>query len=452
MALHPLHGVPLVLLEQVQLLFGSQDRRCLNGQEFLAQWLRGAHVEQIPLLPHEPALPVAVLTVQNLRAFCTSPLSAWPWCYDTTTKYLSVLQAAGLLLKVKQPKGMGATYYFPLTATPCLPVCTDQVQRLAGRRKSVRRSRALQRVSGCMEVSGPEDTYDGKEAGDVKSRPVHLRLVPSSPQGQDEQGTHDSSSQMMQRHGEPSGKEDPVGRTVERLAAVMQSSGTRVTPAVKASMAAIVWEECIRPAQSVSPQLSDQRALVSSSPGTQMHAPNDGPLNGRRLTIRKSRWSRSRSRGVDEGRRPQGEPSTPEEQRRLHPDASTRMESGEDGEKTSTLTEDRRPVVSTSVLEEDHRPQPKPSTSVEDRRPLVQEKVDVRGAQTQTNEAHTHTHVRARVEFNTLNTHQLPKKEIHEKNENELREQGYAKKKGRWFCECRRGSRSIPGCLSSQRG
>ncbi|GHO72077.1 hypothetical protein KSC_109690 [Ktedonobacter sp. SOSP1-52] len=123
MALHALQVVPPALLEQVQQLFGSQDRRCLNGQAFLAQWLRVAHIEEIPLLPHEPPQLVAVLTIQSLRAFCTSPLSACPWCYDTTAKYMSVLQAAGLLLKAKQPKGMGTRYYLPLTSTPCLSAC-----------------------------------------------------------------------------------------------------------------------------------------------------------------------------------------------------------------------------------------------------------------------------------------------------------------------------------------
>ncbi|WP_201372905.1 hypothetical protein [Ktedonobacter robiniae] len=423
-AQHTLHVVPVALLEQVQQVFGfPQDRRCLNGQEFLVHWLRVARIEQIPLLPHEPPQPVAVLTIQSLRAFCTSLSPAWPWCYDSTAKYLSVLQAAGLLLKVKQPKGMGTRYYFPLTSTPCLPVCVEQVQQLAGRRKSVRRSRALQRASACMETSGPEDTHDGKEAGDVKSRPVHLRLVPPLQQGQHDHGTRDRSSQMTQRHGDSSDKEEQVWRTVERLAAMMQSFGMRLTPAVRASMSVIVWEEFTRPVQSVSSQSSDETEPVSSPPRTQMNTRNDGMLNDRIPMTRKRRCSRRRSRGVEEERQPQCDESTPEGKRRPQPDTSTRRENGGCAEKTSTLAEERRaspesstfetncrPIVSTSVVEEDGQPQPKPSTSVQECRPLAQETVDLRGAQTQTRETPTHTRARACAEFNHLNYHLSLKK------------------------------------------
>ncbi|GHO77006.1 hypothetical protein KSD_47770 [Ktedonobacter sp. SOSP1-85] len=59
---------------------------------------------------------------------------------------------------------------------------------------------------------------------------------------------------------------------------------------------------------------------------------------------------------------------------------------------------------------------------------MVQETVDLCGMQTQTQETHTRAHARARVEFNSLNYDQLPKKEIHEKSEDELREQGFTKK------------------------
>ncbi|EFH84972.1 hypothetical protein [Ktedonobacter racemifer] len=194
-AQHALQMVPVALLEQVQQLFGfPQDRRCLNGQVFLAHWLRVAHLKQISLVPHEGPQLVAVLTIQSLRAFCTSPSLVWPWCYDTTTKYISVLQAAGLLLKVKQPKGMGTTYYFPLTSTPCLPVCVEQVQQLTSRRKSVKRSRALRRVSAHLEQTACiEGDHDGKEARDMKTRPGYLSLVPPSQHGQ---GTRDHASQM----------------------------------------------------------------------------------------------------------------------------------------------------------------------------------------------------------------------------------------------------------------
>ena len=403
MELRTLHLVPLALQEQVQQLFGSQDRRCLKGQAFLGQWLRVASIEQILLVPHEPPQPVAVLTIQNLRAFCTSPSRVWPWCYDTTAKYLSVLQAAGLLYKVKQSKGMGTTYYFPLTSMPCLPVCAEQVQQLTCRRKSVKRSRALQRVSAYLEQTAcVESDHDGKEAGDMKTRPGYLSLVPPPQQGQHEQGTRDQASQMTERHGQLSGKEDQVERTVERLTAMMRSYGMRVTPPVKVSIATIVWEELTHPKQAVSPQPPEEQEPVSSFSETQPKPTSDVMHHDRMAMVRQSRRFRRRSRMVEEDRRPQRDVSTPEEPRRSQ--------------------------ASTSVGKENRQLPAKPSTLVEDRRPLVQETVDLGGTQTQTQEAHTRTHARARVEFTSLNNHQLPKKEIDEKSEDEVREQGLIKK------------------------
>ena len=400
MALRTLHLVPLALQEQVQQLFGSQDRRCLKGQAFLDQWLRVASIEQILLLPHEPPQPVAVLTIPNLRTFCTSPSRVWPWCYDTTTKYLLVLQAAGLLYRMKQPKGMGTTYYFPLTSTPCLPICAEQVQQLTSRRKSVRRSRALQRVTVCMEQTAcVESDHDGKDAGDMKTRLGYLRLIPPP---QHEQETRDGASQMTKSHGEPSGKEEQqVGGTVERLTAMMQSYGIRLTPAVRTSIATIVWEELTHPKQLASSQPSEEGAAVSSLPATQTKPSSDVRHQDRTTMLRQSRRFRRRSRIVEEDLRPQSDVLTPEET--------------------------RRPLVSTSVGEGERRPLTKPSTFEEDRRPLVQETVDFCDTQTQIQQTHTRTHARARVEFNSLNNNLLPK-EIHEISENELREQGLTKK------------------------
>jgi hypothetical protein len=123
--------------------------------------------------------------------------------------------------------------------------------------------------------------------------------------------------------------------------------------------------------------------------------------HNRTAMLRQSRRFRRRSRMVEEDRRPQPDVSTPEENRQL--------------------------LANTFVGEEECQPLAKPSTSGEDRRPVVQETVDLCGTQTQTQEAHTRTHARARVEFTSLNTHQLPKKEIHEKSEDELREHGLRK-------------------------
>ncbi|EFH88830.1 hypothetical protein Krac_10332 [Ktedonobacter racemifer DSM 44963] len=427
MALSMLHLVPLALQEQVQQLFGSQDRRCLNGQVFLNQWLRVASIKQIPLVPHEPPHPVAVLTIQNLRAFCSSPSHVWPWCYDSTAKYLSVLQAAGLLYKVRQPKGMGTTYYFPLTSTPCLPVSVEQVQQLTHRRKSVKRSRALQRVSAYLkeQTTSVESDHDGKEASDMKTRPGYLSLVPPPQQGQ---GPHDHASQTMEKHSQPSGVEEQAGRTVERLTAMMQSYGMHLTPAVKASIATIIWEELTHPTQAVSSQPPEEREPVPSFSGTQTKPAGAVMHHDRTMMRRQSRRFRRRSRIVEEDPRPERDRGTPEENRRLQPTASTCVEQGRYAEKPSTSVEDRRPGGNTLVLEGERRPQAKPSTSVENRRPVVQETVDLGGAQTQTQEAHTRTRAHARVEFTSLTNHQLPKKEIDDKSEDEVREQGLTKK------------------------
>ncbi|WP_201394754.1 hypothetical protein [Ktedonobacter sp. SOSP1-52] len=432
MALSMLHLVPFALQEQVQQLFGSHDRRCLKGRAFLNQWLRVARIEQIPLVPHEPPHPVAVLTIQNLRAFCISPSSAWPWCYDSTTKYLSVLQAAGLLYKVRQPKGVGTTYYFPLTSTPCLPVCAEQVQQLTRRRKSVKRSRALQRVVVCLEeTTCVESAHDGKEVSDMKTGPGYLSLVPPP---QHEQGTHEIPSLTTQQQGKPSGKEDQVRRIVERLTVTMQSYGMRLTPAMRASIATIIWEELTHPTQEASSQLPEEREPVSSFSGTQTKPAGTVMHHDRTMMRRQSRRFRSRSRIFFHDPRPECERGTPEENHRPQPTASTCVEQGRYAEKPSTSVEDRRPGGNTLVLEGERRPQAKPSTSVENRRPVVQETVDLDGAQTQTQEAHTRTCAHARVELTSLTNHQLPKKEIDDKSEDEVREQVLQKNRSTVWC------------------
>ncbi|WP_244422441.1 hypothetical protein [Ktedonobacter racemifer] len=378
-----LDQVPTPLLVRVQQLFGfPRDRRCLNGREFLAHWLRVATLERIRLAPREDPQTVVVLKVQSIRTLCTSPSYAWPWCYDTTTKYLSVLQAASLLFKVKQPRGMGACYYFPLTSTPCLPMRAEQVRRLVGRRKGVSHSRALQRVSASMEAAF-RASY-GKEGMDVQSHvSPSLHLAPPPSQGAN---TQECPSLTEQSHGEPARREDQVRQTVERLASVFQSYGMRITPAVRASITTIIWEEFAYPATPLPTHASDERMQVSSSPSAQMNSLNDMLLKERATLAQKehSSWKKST---IGEETSPQHAPSTC-------------VEKGQ-------LVENRSRVASNT-------------------RPLGQDQVDLGDQQSQT---HTHTRAHARTHFTSLINSQLSKKEIHDRSEKEVSEPGLTKKR-----------------------
>ncbi|WP_201394699.1 hypothetical protein [Ktedonobacter sp. SOSP1-52] len=262
----------------------------------------------------------------------------------------------------------------------------------------------------------------------MKTRPGYLCLVPPPQQGQYEQRTCSHASQMTERRGEFSGKEERVGRTVERLMAMMQSYGMRLTPAMRVSIATIIWEELTHSTQAVSPQPPEEHKPVSSSPEMQTKPICDVMHRDRTTIPRQGRRFRRRSRIAEGDPRPQPDVSTSEENYRPQAAPLTQRENRQSPEKLSTPEENRRPQASASVGEENRQLFAKPSTAVEDRRPLVQETVDLCGTQTQTQGSHTHTHARARVEFNSLNTHQFPKKEIHEKSEDELREHGLLQK------------------------
>ncbi|GHO56297.1 hypothetical protein [Ktedonobacter robiniae] len=170
---------------------------------------------------------------------------------DTTTKYFSVLQAAGLLLKIPQPRGQGSRYYLPLTSTPCLPVYAEQVQQLTGQRKSVRRSRALQRVSECLET--PRQTGDPKrkeesshEYGTHKT--IRLGVVPQTQQQRKKgQNTKEVIPLTPQDHGEQPGREKQVSHALGRLMGFIHSHGIPIASEIRASIRTILLEEFARP-------------------------------------------------------------------------------------------------------------------------------------------------------------------------------------------------------------
>ncbi|EFH80259.1 hypothetical protein [Ktedonobacter racemifer] len=403
--------VPAPLLERVEQLFGAgQDRRCINGQKFLAHLLQVSHIEEIPLAPGEPPRQVAVLSIKSIRVLCTSPSFSWPWCYDTTSKYFLLLQAAGLLFRGKQPRGMGACYYFPLTSTPCLPVCTEQVQQLMTRRKKVGRSRALQRVPQQIADLHQQGNLQGRRERSSTSHPLsmaHLNLAPPlEPQWQERHTQEVDESLITPDGGEQPEREGAVTHVIERLVALLHTYGIRITPVVKASMQTLLMEELTSSASACSahPRVSDQGQHVTSPSKTQMSMLND-VLVKERATIQRNGRSFGRTSTVGET------------ERRPFIEASASTETGQPGEDRSTIEENARPLRESSALAETGRPVEQTSTFVGDSRPLAGEKVDHLGAQKQT---HTHAHAHARAEFTHL-TYSLSPKREKENNENEVK-------------------------------
>lgn len=107
---------PSVFWTVTQIFASSRDGRVKkSGCMFLAHFLRLASIKQMTL-PHIGTCDVAVITIPTIYLLCTDPKYGWPWCYDTTTKYLSLLVAAGIFSKPLQKRGQGVVYHFPLAA------------------------------------------------------------------------------------------------------------------------------------------------------------------------------------------------------------------------------------------------------------------------------------------------------------------------------------------------
>jgi hypothetical protein len=140
------------LLNQITKIFAtSKDKRVKRGGcLFTAHLLRFSVVDQLSLFPGSEICDVAKITIPNILKLCLDKARfQWPWCYDTTLKYIGLLVAAGILLQRPGERGI---YYLPLGPYVLLPQHASQhIEKLIRKRAKVSKSAAFQRtVEQCL--------------------------------------------------------------------------------------------------------------------------------------------------------------------------------------------------------------------------------------------------------------------------------------------------------------
>jgi hypothetical protein len=145
----------------------AHDKRVKRGGTlFLAHLLRFASIVQFSFFADTELSDFAKISIPNIAAICASRAkkahSGWPWCYDTTTKYLKLLIAAGILITRNDEPGI---YYLPLNEYTLLPEYADQhIEQLASARPKVSKSAAFRRATIHCTLQGtplslsPEET------------------------------------------------------------------------------------------------------------------------------------------------------------------------------------------------------------------------------------------------------------------------------------------------------
>lgn len=130
-------------------VFGpSNDKRVKRGGHiFLARLLRFGTLVQDSLFPGTEICDYARIVIPNILVFTRDP--SWPWCYDTTLKYLNLLVAAGILITKPDERGI---YYLPMGPYVLLQEhAKQQIEHLAHKRTKISRSAAyIRTVQHCL--------------------------------------------------------------------------------------------------------------------------------------------------------------------------------------------------------------------------------------------------------------------------------------------------------------
>lgn len=150
-----------VLWIVIKIFAAARDKRVKRGGcLFIAHLLRFSTLVQLSLFQGTEISDAARIAIPNILKFCKNRANGWPWCYDTTLKYLDLLIWAGVL--VTRPDEPGV-YYLPLNTYVLLPeYAARQVEKLAGKRSKVSRSAAFKRTAVHCTLLG-----DGKPVGDA---------------------------------------------------------------------------------------------------------------------------------------------------------------------------------------------------------------------------------------------------------------------------------------------
>ena len=150
-----------VLWIVIKIFAAARDRRVKRGGcLFLAHLLRFSTLVQLSLFQGTEVGDAARIAIPNILKFCQDKTNGWPWCYDTTLKYLNLLVAAGVLATRPDEPGI---YYLPLSPYALLPEhAAKKVEKLAGKRSKVSHSAAFKRTAVHCTLLG-----NGMSVGDT---------------------------------------------------------------------------------------------------------------------------------------------------------------------------------------------------------------------------------------------------------------------------------------------
>jgi len=151
---------PSILWVVAKIFAASRDGRVKKGGcVFLAHLLRFSSIDQLSLFPNTEVGDVARICIPNILKLCLNKhKNGWPWCYDTTLKYLHLLVAAGVLVTRPDERGI---YYLPLGTYALLPEhAATQIEKLAGQRSRLSKSAAFKRTAVHCTLTGTVPTLE----------------------------------------------------------------------------------------------------------------------------------------------------------------------------------------------------------------------------------------------------------------------------------------------------
>lgn len=133
-----------VLWNVAKIFSAGHDKRVKRGGcVFLAYLLRFSTFVQRSLFPGTEVGDAARIAIPNILRICQNKENGWPWCYESTLKYLDLLVAAGILVKRPDEPGI---YYLRSTYALRQEDAIERIEKLAKKRSKVSHSAAFKRT------------------------------------------------------------------------------------------------------------------------------------------------------------------------------------------------------------------------------------------------------------------------------------------------------------------
>ena len=189
----------------------ARDRRVKKGGYlFLAYFLRLSTIDQLSLFPGTEKCDVAVVQVRRVIDLCKLPKDQWPWCYESTLKYLDLLVAAGVFERHHLGRGRGQAIHFPLRPYMLIPEGAEKrLSAMSTKRARVSASAAFTRVvQHChtqpgSDVASPSSLQSSPCVPDFVAQEVEksvLALVAALHNLRDSTGYEAQELQLLKQH------------------------------------------------------------------------------------------------------------------------------------------------------------------------------------------------------------------------------------------------------------